>query len=41
MMARGVIEAIFVSHDADMRKIAEEDQRAKLVLFFGRRRGEA
>ena len=34
MMTRGMIEAFFVSHDADVREITEENQVAKLILFF-------
>ena len=41
MMTRGVIEAMFVGHDSDVRQVAEEDQGAKLILFFGSRSGEA
>ena len=41
MMTGGVIEAMLVSHDPDVGKVAEEDQRAKLVLFLRSRRREA
>ena len=33
-MTRRVVEAMLVSHDPNMRKVAEEYQRAKLVLCF-------
>jgi hypothetical protein len=36
-----MIEAMFVRYDSDVRKIAEEDQSAKLVLFYRSRRREA
>ena len=40
-MAGGVIKTMFVSYDSDVRKIAEEDESAKLKLFFRSRCGEA
>ena len=37
MVAGGVIEAMLISYDSDVRKITEEDESAKLEsLFRGR-----
>jgi len=41
MMARGVIEAMLVSNNANVRQVTEEHERPKLKLVFNRRRLEA
>ena len=41
MMTRGVIEPLSVNDEPNVRKIAEEDQRPKLILLFRSRRVEA
>ena len=41
MAARGVVETILVSDDANVRESTKEDERAKLVILFFRRRREA
>ena len=35
--ARGVVEAVLVSNDADVRQTTEEHERSKLELLFSRR----
>ena len=40
-MSRRVIEAVFIDHNPDVRKIAEEDESSELVLLSGSRSSEA
>lgn len=35
VMSRSMIEAMFIGNNSDVRKATEENQSAKLILFFG------
>ena len=40
-MPRSVVKTVLIGDDADVGQVAKENQRAKLVIFFRRRRFKA